>query len=88
MHLFDEGDVSESQVGKFYSKLTPMVTDPIYQLHMTIMHQKNLIPSTFTTSKDIKIRQPGPEKWGVSKYTQTCGHPIVLIFILVYFIKA
>ena len=54
-----------------------MVTDPIYQLHMTIMHEKNLKPSTFTTSKDIKICQPWPEKRGVSKYTRTFAHPVV-----------
>ena len=30
-----------------------MVTDPIYQLHLTIMHEKTLRPSTLTTLKDI-----------------------------------
>ena len=40
MHVFDKWDVTELQEAKFYSKLTPMVTDPIHQLHMTIIYQK------------------------------------------------
>ena len=52
---------------KIYTKFIPMFTDPIYQLQMSIIHQKNLRHLTFTTLKDIKIRQPGPEKRVVSK---------------------
>ena len=61
MHIFDKRDVAESQVAKFYSKLTHKVKEPIYQLHMTIIHQKNLKFSTFTSPTDMKNCQLGPE---------------------------
>ena len=32
--------------------------------HQVLYIKKNLIHSAITTSKDIKIRQPGPEKRG------------------------
>ena len=38
--------------------------------------KKNLRHSAITTSKDIKIGQPGPEKRGVSKYPRTLNHPV------------
>ena len=40
------------------------------QVPISIIHQKNLRPSTFTTPKDIKIRQPGPELRGCQNVTQ------------------
>ena len=41
MHMFDEWDVAKSQVAKFYSKHTPMVTYPIYQQYMTIINKNH-----------------------------------------------
>ena len=38
--------------------------------------KKNLRHSAITTSKDIKILQPGPEKRGVSKKPRTLNHPV------------
>ena len=45
--------------------------------HQVLYIKKNLIHSAITTSKDIKIRQPGPELRGVSKKPRTFGHPVV-----------
>ena len=45
-----------------------MFTDPNYHLPMSII---TLIYSTWTKSKDIKIRQPGPEKRGVKISTNS-----------------
>ena len=52
-----------------------------FMKHQVLYIKKNLILSTFTTSKDIKIRQPGPELRGVSKYPRTFGHPVDLEFL-------
>ena len=44
--------------------------------HQVLYIKKNLRHSAITTSKDIKIGQPGPELRGVSKITRTFGHPV------------
>ena len=46
--------------------------------HQVLYIKKNLRHSAITTSKDIKIRQPGPELRGVSKCYSTVGHPVGL----------
>ena len=63
-------NVAESPVAKFYTKLAPMVTDPIYQLHMTILHQKK-----------SKVCQPGPEIECVSKLSLTVELPVVMVSV-------
>ena len=47
-----------------------------FMKHQVLYIKKNLSHSAITTSKDIKIRQPGPELEGVSKSPRTCGHPV------------
>ena len=47
-----------------------------FMKHQVLYIKKNLIHSAITTSKDIKIRQPGPELEGVSKCPRTFGHPV------------
>ena len=51
-----------------------------FMKHRVLYIKKNLRVSTFTTSKDIKIHQSGPELRGVSKCTRTFGHPVVQLF--------
>ena len=45
--------------------------------HQVLYIKKNLRHSAISTSKDIKIGQPGPEKRGVSKYPRTLNHPVL-----------
>ena len=47
--------------------------------HQVLYIKKNLRHSAITTSKDVKILQPGPEKRGVSKKPRTLNHPVVLV---------
>ena len=80
MHVLDEKDVAESLVAKIYSKLIQMVTYPIYQLHMTIMHQKS---KTFDFHHIEGYQDPSTwaREKGVSKYTPTFGHPVLLLLL-------
>ena len=48
-----------------------------FMKHQVPYIKKNLRHLAITTSKDIKIGQPGPELRGVSKCPRTCGHPVV-----------
>ena len=48
-----------------------------FKKHQVLYIKKNLRHSAISTSKDIKIGQPGPEKRGVSKYPRTLNHPVV-----------
>ena len=46
-------------------------------IHQVLYIKKNLRHSAISTSKDIKIRQPGQELRGVLLWTRTCGHPVL-----------
>ena len=53
-----------------------------FMKHQVLYIKKNLRHSAITTSKDIKIRQPGSELRGVSKFTRTFGHPVYACSLL------